>query len=156
MWQEVDNSRPFDYFFLDEEIDNYYQQENRLGKMYLYFSVLAIFIALLGLFGLSAYMTEQKYKEIGIRKVFGASINSIVFKLSRNFLKLVLISNLIAWPVAYLLMNKWLENFAYKEGIALWIFLFAALLSLGIAFITVSIQSYRAANTNPAESLQNE
>lgn len=155
-WQEIDNSRPFDYFFLDEKIDHYYQQESRLGKMYLYFSVLAIFIALLGLFGLSAYMTEQKYKEIGVRKVFGASINSIVLKLSRNFLKLVLISNILAWPISYLLMKKWLENFAYKEGIAWWTFAFAALLSLGIAFITVSIQSYRAAATNPAESLQNE
>lgn len=155
-WQEIDNSRPFDYFFLDEEIGHYYKQETRLGQMYLYFSILAVIIALLGLFGLSAYMAEQKYKEIGIRKVFGASINSIVFKLSKNFLKLVLISNILAWPIAYLLMKRWLKNFAYTEGLAWWIFTFATLLSLGIAFLTISIQSYRAAITNPAESLKNE
>jgi len=155
-WQEIDSSRPFDYFFLDEKLDNYYQQESRLGEMYLYFSVLALFIALLGLFGLSSYLTEQKFKEIGIRKVFGASVHSVVLKLSANFLRLVLISNLIAWPIAYFLMKKWLENFAYKTGLSWWIFGVAALLSISIAFITVSIQSYRAATANPADSLQNE
>ncbi len=155
-WQEIDNSRPFDYFFLDEEIGNFYRQETKLGQIYLYFSILAVIIALLGLFGLSAYMAEQKYKEIGIRKVFGASINSIIYRLSRNFLKLVLISNMLAWPIAFLLMKRWLENFAYTKGLAWWIFIFATLLSLGIAFLTVSIQAYRAAIANPAESLKNE
>ncbi len=155
-WIEIDNSRPFNYFFLDGTISEYYDQETRLGQMYLYFSILAVFIGLLGLLGLSSYITEQKYKEIGIRKVFGASIKSIVFRLSTKFLALVLISNIIAWPVAYYLMKNWLENFAYKEGLTLWIFLVATILSIGIAFITVSIQSYRAAIVNPAESLQNE
>ncbi|MGM0409000.1 MAG: ABC transporter permease, partial [Bacteroidota bacterium] len=155
-WIEIDNSRPFNYFFLDGTISEYYDQETRLGQMYLYFSILAVFIGLLGLLGLSSYITEQKYKEIGIRKVFGASIKSIVFRLSTKFLSLVLISNIIAWPVAYFLMKSWLENFAYKEGLTLWVFIIATILSIGIAFITVSTQSYRAAIVNPAESLQNE
>lgn len=155
-WGDIDPERPFDYFFLDNTLGHLYDQEKRLGHMYLYFSILAIVIALLGLFGLSSYMTEQRFKEIGIRKVFGASAQRIVIKLTSGFLWLVIFSNILAWPVAWYLMRKWLENFAYKEGVVWWAFVSASLISVIIASFTVSIQSYRAARMDPAKTLKDE
>ncbi len=155
-WADIDPERPFDYFFLDNTLGQLYEQEERLGQMYLYFSIVAIVIALLGLFGLSSYMTEQRFKEIGIRKVFGASVQRIVIRLTSGFLWPVVFSNILAWPVAWVLMRKWLENFAYKEGIVWWAFLLATLLSIFIASLTVSLQSYRAAQMDPARTLKDE
>jgi putative ABC transport system permease protein len=155
-WAEIDPERPFDYFFLDDTFNNLYEEDQRLGKIYLYFTILAIFIALLGLYGLSSFITEQKTKEISIRKVMGASSRNIVFKLSTNFMALVLIANLLAWPVGWYLMKNWMENFAYKAGINPLVFATATAASLLISFLTVSIQSYRASIANPADNLRTE
>jgi putative ABC transport system permease protein len=120
------------------------------------FSVLAIIIAALGILGLTLFSTERRTKEIGIRKVLGASANSIVFLLSKEFLICVVLANLISWPVAYVFMEKWLQDFAYKTSIGPWPFVFSSALAVVIASITISYQSIRAASANPAESLRYE
>ncbi len=120
------------------------------------FSALAFIIACLGLLGLVTFMTEQRTKEIGIRKVLGASVAGIVFILSRDFTKWVLVANLIAWPIAYFAMNEWLQNFVYRINLNIWIFLFASLATLTIALLTVSYQTITAATTNPVKALRYE
>jgi putative ABC transport system permease protein len=120
------------------------------------FSLLAVLVACLGLFGLAAFAAEQRTKEIGIRKVLGASMSGLVGLLSKDFMKLVLIANIIAWPVAWYAMNKWLEEFAYRINIAWWIFALAGTLALLIALLTVSYQAIRAAVANPVKSLRHE
>jgi ABC-type antimicrobial peptide transport system permease subunit len=147
---------PFEFSFLDEAYDRYYRTEERLGGLLNGFTILAIFISCLGLFGLASYMAEQRTKEIGIRKTLGASINNITALLSKEFLKWVLLSNLIAWPVAYIVIKNWLHNFAYRAALTPWIFVMAGLLALVIAFITVSYQSIRAATANPVDALRYE
>lgn len=124
-----------------------------MGKVFFYFAILTIFIACLGLFGLVSYTTEQRVKEIGIRKVLGASVSGIVVLLSKDFLKLVFISLIIASPIAWFIMKNWLQGFAYRSSIEWWVFAFAAILAVGITMVTVSIQSVRAAVSNPMESL---
>ncbi len=155
-WESIDPERPFDYFFLDTTFEELYNEEKRLGRIYFSFSLLAIIIALLGLFGLSSFITEQRNREISIRKVLGASSKNIVLKLSSGFMFLVLISNMIAWPAAWYLMKNWLNNFAYRVEVNAWAFVTATILSLIISFLTVSIQSYRASLANPADQLRNE
>jgi putative ABC transport system permease protein len=120
------------------------------------FALLAILIACLGLFGLVTYMAEQRTREIGVRKVLGASVQSIVRMMSRDFLRLVLVASLIAFPIAYLMMNRWLEDYAFRIGLGWWVFVAAALVTLLIAFLTVSLQSVRAARANPIKALKNE
>lgn len=146
----------FDYTFLDEHLDNLYRREERTASVVLVFSCLAILIACLGLFGLAAFTAEQRTKEIGVRKVLGASIGSIVGLLSQDFLRLVLVSVLIASPVAWYFMNSWLQEFAYRINIQWWVFVVAGVCALLIAFVTVSMQSVRAAMTNPVRSLKRE
>ncbi|RMD64473.1 FtsX-like permease family protein [Candidatus Parcubacteria bacterium] len=124
--------------------------------MYHQFAVLAVFIAALGLFGLISFAGEQRTKEIGIRKVFGATVANLVALLSKDFVKLVLLANVIAWPVAWYAMHKWLQNFAYRIGIGWWVFALAGGLALLIALLTVSTQAARAALANPVESLRYE
>ncbi len=153
-WQIIDPDRPFDYFFLETSFEEMYQEEKRLGSTYFYFSLLAIIIALLGLFGLSSFITEQRTREISIRKVLGASSKIIVLNLSSGFMLLVMISNLIAWPSAWFLMKNWLDNFAYRIELNPWPFIAATLLSLLISFLTVSVQSYKASVANPANQLR--
>jgi putative ABC transport system permease protein len=155
-WEAIDPDRPFDYFFLNDTFADLYNEEKRLGNMYFAFSLLAILIALLGLFGLSSFITEQRTKEISIRKVLGASSKRIVVKLSSNFMLLVLIANLVAWPAAWYLMKNWLENFAYRVDINPLAFVAAGILSVLISFLTVSIQAYRASIANPADQLRHE
>ena len=147
---------PFSYRFLDDAFNNMYQAERRVGKIALSFAVLAIFIACLGLFGLATYIAEQRTKEIGVRKVLGASVSNIVSMLSKDFLKLVLISAIIAFPLAWWAMNKWLQDFAYRVNIGWWIFIAAGFIALLIAVITVSTQAIRAAIANPVKSLRTE
>jgi putative ABC transport system permease protein len=156
VWKKFDSHYPFFYQFFDEDFDSLYRSELRIGTIVRYFSVLAVFISCLGLFGLAAFMAERRTKEIGIRRILGASSMGIVALLSKEFAKCVLVSNVIAWPVAYLIMNKWLVNFAYRTGINAGIFLGAAGLTLGIALLTVSFQSVKAAAANPADSLRYE
>ena len=155
-WKKINPEGPFDYFFMDESFDSQYQAEDRLGKIALYFSLLAIFIGCLGLFGMSSYTAERRTKEIGIRKILGASVGGIVFLLSREFTRWVLVANLIAWPVAYYAMSRWLENFAYRVEINLTTFALAAVVALVIASVTVSYQAIKAALTNPVETLRYE
>ncbi len=155
-WKSMSTGLPFSYFFLDEAFDNMYRSEQRVGKLAIAFSILAILIACLGLFGLATYMAEQRIKEIGVRKVLGATVQNITTMLSKDFLKLVLIGALIAFPFAWWLMNMWLQNFAFRINMSWWIFGVAALIALLIALITVSFQAIRAALTNPVKSLRSE
>jgi putative ABC transport system permease protein len=155
-WAEIDPSRPFYYSFLDETFDSQYRSEERLSDIFGSFTVFAIFIACLGLFGMASYTAEQKTREIGIRKVLGASIPGVIALLSREFVKLVVVANLIAWPIAYFVMNNWLQNFAYRSNITLWIFLLTGLTALAIALITVSYQSVRAALLDPVTAIKYE
>ena len=147
---------PFSYRFLNESFDEMYRNEQRVGKIALVFSVLAIFIACLGLFGLATFIAEQRTKEIGIRKVLGASVQGIVQMLSKDFMKLVAISFVIAAPIAWYFMHKWLQDFAYRINISWWIFVAAGLAALLIALVTVSFQAIRAAITNPVKSLRTD
>jgi len=155
-WKKFVPGKPFEYFFLDEDFNRLYQSEQKTGQIFTTFSVLAIFIACLGLLGLTIFTVERRIKEIGIRKVLGASVSTIVFLVSKEFLKWVLIANLIAWPVAYYFMSNWLENFAYKTEINVWLFILSAFIALLIALLTVSSQTIKAATMNPVKSLRYE
>ncbi len=147
---------PFSFRFMDETFNNMYKAEQRVGNVGLSFALLAILIACLGLFGLVSYMAEQRTKEIGVRKVLGATVNNIVGLMSRDFLKLVLISALIAFPASWLMMDRWLQDYAYRINIGWWVFVMAGAATLLIAFITVSMQAIRAAIQNPVKSLKTE
>ncbi|MEX6685961.1 ABC transporter permease [Danxiaibacter flavus] len=155
-WKSMAPGMPFSYRFLDDSFDEMYRAEQRAGKIALIFSTLAIFIACLGLFGLVTFIAEQRTKEIGIRKVLGASVNGIVQLLSKDFMKLVAIAFIIAAPVSWFFMNKWLQNFAYRTDITWWIFALAAVLALFIALATISFQAIKAALNNPVKSLRTE
>ena len=155
-WKAVAPSQPFDYSFMDEDFNKLYTTEQRTGKIFITFAVLAILIACLGLFGLVTYAAEQRTKEIGIRKVLGANVTTIVTMISKDFLKLVCVASLIAFPVAWWAMNKWLQDFAYRVNISWWVFIVAAALALIIALVTISFQSIKAAIANPVKSLRNE
>ncbi len=155
-WKAIVPSQPFQYSFMDADFDNTYKTEQHIGKIFITFAVLAILIACLGLFGLVTYAAEQRTREIGIRKVLGASAGTIVGMLSKDFVKLVLISAVIAFPVAWWAMNKWLQDFAYRIQISWWIFLIAGVVALVIALVTVSVQAIKAALTNPVRSLRSE
>jgi putative ABC transport system permease protein len=155
-WNKFAPAYPFEYFFLDDSLNKQYRSQDNLFRLIGYFSVLAIFIACLGLFALASFTAEQRTKEIGIRKVLGASVASIIHLLSREFLMLILISSLIAWPLSLFLMQKWLDTFAYRINIDYSIFLFAAIGVLVIAFLTVLYQAMKAALSNPATSIKYE
>ena len=155
-WKSFSPNYPFNYRFLDERIDRMYRAERQLGRSFQYFTFIAIFIACLGLFGLSSFTTAQKTREIGIRKVLGASVSGIIFLLSRQFTKWVLVANLIAWPLGYFFMNQWLQKFAYHIQLGIRTFIFSACAALVIALMTVSCQSIKAALVNPVESLKSE
>lgn len=146
----------FSYSFLDQQLEKLYEREKRAGQISIIFCLLAIFVAAMGLFGLTAFMAEQRRKEIGIRKVLGASIVTITRLLTIDFTKLVLISIALAFPLAYILMNNWLEGFAYHIDIPWWVFVLAGLVAIGIALFTVSFQAIKAALANPVKSLRTE
>lgn len=147
---------PFEYKFVDDHFAEVYRADNQVSQVIGILAALAIFISALGLLGLASYSAEKRIKEIGVRKVLGASVNSIVFLLSGNFLKLILIANMIAWPLAWYVMHTWLNNFAYRISIDWYIFIFVALLSVGIALFTISLQAIKAAIANPIKSLRTE
>ncbi|PZX51326.1 ABC transporter permease [Algoriphagus chordae] len=156
VWQKSDLSEPFVYSFLDQDFQRNYEKEERIGNIIIAFAMLAIFIACLGLYGLTAFMTEQRTKEIGIRKTMGASNWRIVTLLSRDFGKTVLLAILLSVPLSLYLSNAWLENFAFKIELKWWYFVLTGLVALMIAMITVSFQSIRTALMNPVESLKSE
>jgi len=155
-WQEFSLEQPFTYSFLDKEFSKLYEGEVRLSNIITTFSLLAILIACLGLFGLTAFMTEQRTKEIGIRKVLGASVIEIVMSLSKDFTKWALYANIVAWPLAYWIMNKWLQNFAYRVNIQWQTFFLAALITQVIAITMISYQVIKAAKANPVKALRYE
>jgi putative ABC transport system permease protein len=155
-WARFFPGYPFEYHFLDETIDRMYRGEHRVSGIINYFTLLAIFISCLGLFGLSSFTAEQRTREIGIRKVLGASVTGIVVLLSREFSRLVLVANCIAWPIAYFVMSKWLHDFAYRVPIEIQVFVLSGGITLVIALLTVSFQALRAATANPVEALKYE
>ncbi len=155
-WNSMSPGQLFSYSFLDADFNKIYNAEQRTGKLFITFAIFAIFIACLGLFGLVTYAAEQRIKEIGVRKVLGASVGEIVAMISKDFIKLVLIAFVIAFPVAWWIMNKWLQSFAYRINISWWVFALAGLLTIAIALITVSFQAIKAAIANPVKSLRTE
>lgn len=156
IWKELNPGYPFSYDFVDRSLATLYKAEQRLGTLFNVFSGLAIFISCLGLYGLSAFLAERRTKEIGVRKVLGASVAGVVYLLSRSFTKPVLIAMAVSFPLAWYGMNRWLDGFAYHVEIGWSVFLFAFLAALAIAWATVSVETIKAARINPAESLRNE
>jgi putative ABC transport system permease protein len=155
-WKIFAAHRPFEYHFLDDDYNKLYGSELRIGKVMNIFASIAIILAALGLFGLSAYSAQQRTKEIGVRKVLGAGMLQIVGLLSKDFVKLVIIATVIALPLAGFIMNKWLQDFVYRIDMSLWIFVAAAISAALIALITVSFQAVKAAKANPVKSLKME
>jgi putative ABC transport system permease protein len=155
-WGELVPGRSFEYFFLDDELDKLYEAEEKMGQVFGVFTILAIIIACLGLFALASFMTEQRTREIGIRKVLGAQVTGIVILLSREFAKWVLIANLIAWPTAYLIMQNWLSGFAYRTRIGIFAFGLATVMAFLIALLTVSFQAVKAAVSDPVQALRHQ
>ena len=155
-WQEWGIERPFDYEFLDQRFNKFYQAEENFSELMRIFGVLAIFIACLGLFGLASFTIEQRTKEIGVRKVVGASVANIIQLISNDFIRLVVMAFLIACPIAWFAMDTWLQNFAYRIDMEWWVFLASGAIAIIIAAITVSFQSIKAAMTNPVKALKYE
>jgi len=156
IWNRLLPEYPFEYKFLDEHFTEMYRADTQVSKIVGILAGLAIIISCLGLFGLASFSAEKRVKEIGIRKVLGASVQNVVGLLSRNFIKLVFIANLIAWPLAWFALDKWLADFAYRVDISWWVFIIAGLAALLIALFTVSFQAIRAAVSNPVKSLRSE
>ena len=156
IWQELAPTRPIQRQFVDSRIERLYRDVTRQGEVFAGFALVAVLIACLGLFGLSAFAITQRIKELGIRKVLGASVGGIVSLLSKDFLKLVGIAAMIAFPLAWFAMHRWLQDFAYHISIQWWIFILAAFAALCVALITVSSLAIKAASANPVRSLRME
>jgi putative ABC transport system permease protein len=155
-FEGVTKSQPFEFYFLDDAFNKLYQKEMRTGEIFGTFAGITVFIACMGLFGLAAFMINRRTKEIGIRKVLGASVSQLVTLLTREFAGLILLSNLIAWPVAYIIVRIWLQDFAFRINIGIWTFIFSSALVLFVSFVTVSIHTFRAAASNPVNTLRYE
>jgi putative ABC transport system permease protein len=155
-WKSLSTGTPFNYHFLDESFNNMYRAEQQVGRVAIAFAVLAVIIACLGLFGLATYIAEQRTKEIGVRKVLGATVQNIVMMLSRDFLMLIIIASLIAFPIAWWAMYKWLQDFEYRIGVGWWIFILSGFIAILVALFTISFQAVRAAVSNPVKSLRTE
>jgi putative ABC transport system permease protein len=156
IWNTIVPGEPFNYYFMEDSFNDTYQGEQRLGNIFIIFTILSLLIACLGLFGLAAFNAEKRTKEIGIRKVMGATVSQITYKLSIDFLKLVGISILVSLPLGWYAMNKWLEDFSYRIDIGWWVLALSAFLAAAISVATVSYQGIKAANANPVKSLRTE
>jgi ABC-type antimicrobial peptide transport system permease subunit len=156
IWNRLEKDYPFNFRFFDTDFDGMYRAENRFKKILGYFAIFAVFISCLGLFGLACYLTEQRTKEIGIRKVLGASIPRLILMFSKEFAKWVMVANIIAWPVAFFAMSQWLQGFAYRTAMPFWIFFLSSFLALFIALVTVTFHTVKAALANPSDSLKYE
>jgi ABC-type antimicrobial peptide transport system permease subunit len=156
IWKKVIPAYPFESYFMDENFDRMYRAEEKIGTLMQYFAILAVFIACLGLFGLASFTAEQRTKEIGIRKVLGASVSNITTLLCREFLLLVILANAIAWPAAYFVMKRWLQSYAYRTNLDVLFFLAALGVAVGVAILSVGFQALRAATSNPTDSLRYE
>jgi len=155
-WKELSSGMLFEYWFMNESLDQRYRAEQATGTLLKYFTFFAIFISCLGLLGLIAFITRQRTKEVGIRKVLGATVPNILQLLIKESVLLVLLANVLAWPVAYLMVKNWLENFAYRTDIAPYIFFLSGGIAVIIALAAVSMQAFKAANANPIDSLRYE
>jgi putative ABC transport system permease protein len=155
-WNKLFPGRPFEYSFLDENFNRLYRVEEANSRIFGVFAILGLFVACLGLLGLASFAAELRTKEIGIRKVLGASISSVVLLLSTEFAKCILIANGVAWPIAYYFMNKWLQNFAYRVNLGLKVFILSGLAALAIALLALSYQTIKTATANPVDSLRYE
>jgi putative ABC transport system permease protein len=156
VWRKHSPDYPFTYNFYDETLAAQYNAEQRISKLFNWFTLLAIFISCLGLLGLISFIIEQKTKEIGIRKVLGASVPNLIRLFLKDLAQWILLANIIAWPVAFYITNKWLQNFAYRIELSWWIFALAGSLALVIALLTISWQAIRAATANPIKALRYE
>jgi ABC-type antimicrobial peptide transport system permease subunit len=156
VYQKFNPRYPFQYHFLDDELKTSYENDRRTLNIFQYFTVIAIFISCLGLFGLAAFTAQMRTREIGIRKVIGASVSNIIFLLTKEFLILVAIANILAWPIAFFALNKWLQGFAYRTTLVVGTFLFSAIMAILIAICTVLYQSIKAATTNPVDTIKYE
>jgi putative ABC transport system permease protein len=155
-WKQIYPGNPFDYFFLDEAFNEQYLTDQQLGSIIASFASLAIFVAYLGLFGLASFTTARRTKEIGVRKVLGANQVNILILLNKDLIKLIGVANIIAWPLAWWGMHKWLDNYAFPIALSPWLFILPSLLVLIIALLTVSLQTLKAARTNPVDALRSE
>ncbi len=156
LYKKYDPVKPFEYEFVDQDYATKFGNEERIGNLASIFTLLAIFISCLGLFGMISFVIQQRTKEIGIRKILGASVQTIVGLLSKDFIQLVLLAVLLSVPIAWYFSERWLENYVYRIQMEWWIFAVAGTLALGIAFLTVSLQSISAALANPIEALRDE
>ncbi len=156
IWRKIFPDHPLEYQFLDDHFAEVYRADAQVSKIVGVLAGLAIIISCLGLFGLASYSAEKRVKEVGIRKVLGASVQDIVSLLSKHFIRLVLLSNVIAWPIAWFTMNMWLQDYAYRIAISWWVFVIAGLTAILIALLTVSFQAFKAAISNPVKSLRTE
>lgn len=155
-WKQLVNDTPFEYSFLNDSIQQQYNEDRKISRIITGFTIIAMFISCLGLYGLSSYLAESRVKEIGVRKVMGASVNQIVSMMSKEFVKFIFLAFIIAVPLSWYAMDKWLESFAYKTSINAFVFVYAGVAVLAIALLTVSFESIKAATTNPVNSLKNE
>ena len=155
-WQAFTDNEPFQYFFLDQEFEKFYKEEKHTGIIAVAFSILSVFIACLGLFGLTSFAMEQRAKDISLRKVMGAPVFRIIMLFTQEISVLVIISAALAWILSYFAMHKWLQNFYYRIDLSPWEFIFAFVVTLMISFLTVGYRTYRAAMANPAEVLKYE
>jgi putative ABC transport system permease protein len=156
VWNEISPDTPFEFKFLDQTYDKLYKSDEQFSSIIDSFSVVAIILACMGLFGLISHNMNRRIKEIGIRKILGATVNSIVFIMIRDLLKWVVLANVVAWPLAWFIMNKWLQNFAYRIEISLWIFVLSGGIALILAMATVSLQAIKAAVADPIKSIRYE
>jgi putative ABC transport system permease protein len=156
LWEQYDNERPMEISFLEESINNMYESDRAIRKVILFFTVIGLMISILGLIGLTSFTIDQKTKEIGIRKLMGARISDVLLLITTQFLKWISVSFLIAAPIAYLLMIRWLNEFPYRIRLHWWLLLSGGLIALLVAFMTIGLQSHRAARANPADSLRYE
>jgi len=156
LYKKFSTSHPIDYFFLDDDFRNQYKSEQDLKTIFIYFAIFSIVISCLGLLGITAFMADMKRKEIGIRKVLGASSFNILYKLNTELIKWTATASIIAWPIAYIAMNKWLQNFAYRIDLSVWVFIISGLAALAVALLTISYQTIKAATANPVDSLRYE
>jgi putative ABC transport system permease protein len=156
VWEDIDPDEPFEYHFMDDVLDEVYRGEQKMGSLLLYFAILAILIACMGLFGLALFNTEQRTREIGVRKVLGSSVTGVILLMSGKFSRWVIFANILAWPIAYMILREYMQIYAYKIDLPVWVFFLSAVAVYMIALLTIGLQSFKAGRTNPMDTLRYE